>query len=214
MKAVYVAPVSTPLTLDEAIDRMRQGIHVATGEPPSNTALALALAKTALETGRWKSMWNWNWGNIKAGESFDGMYTCITLNEVLNGKTVWFAPGGQLDRKGGDVTGLAWAVPPGHPQTRMRAYANGYDGAQEYVSFVADGRYADAWARLLEGDAVGYVHALKLKGYFTADEATYARGVQSLFREFALRIEERTPTDPAPPLDPNDEPTKPDLDVA
>jgi len=157
--------------------RMRQGIYVATGVEPSDRALALALAKTALETARWKSMWNWNWGNIKAGENFEGMYTCISLNEVLEGKTVWFAPSGRLDVKGGRVIAEAYKVPPGHPQTRMRAYANGFDGAQEYVTFLANGRYRDAWARLLEGDPVGFVRELKAKGYFTADESSYRLGV-------------------------------------
>ncbi len=39
--------------------------------------LALALAKTALETGRWQRIWNSNFGNIKASESYVGQYTCI-----------------------------------------------------------------------------------------------------------------------------------------
>ncbi len=212
MNAVYVEPVLTPLTFDRAVECMRQGIHIATGEPPTERALALALAKTALETGRWQKMWNHNWGNVKCNDDYHGMFTCITLNEVINGRTVWFAPDGQLDRKDGDVTGLAWAVPPGHPQTRMRAYANGFDGAQQYVDFVANGRYRDAWARLLDGDAAGYVHELKRKGYFTADEATYRRAVERIHAEFLELL--RRDTVPAPPLEPDDlEETKPDLDL-
>jgi hypothetical protein len=215
MKAVYVEPVKTPLTFDEAADRMQQGILVATGIAPTTKALALALAKTALETARWQSMYCHNWGNIKAGDSYVGMYTCIPLNEVLNGKVVWFDPKGQLDRKGGGLVGVEWGVPPGHPQTRMRAYANGFDGAQQYVDFVANGRYKDAWARLLDGDAPGYVRALRAKGYFTADEATYLRGVESLFREFHAKLEARRDTDPAPPLEPDHgEETVPDKGVA
>lgn len=203
MKAVYVDPVLTPLTFDEAAERMQQGILVATGVAPTTAALALALAKTALETGRWQKMWNGNWGNIKAGDDYEGMYTAFPCNEVIGGKVVWFDPSGQLDRKGGDVTGLAWAVPPAHPQCRFRAYANGFDGAQQYVDFVANGRYAEAWARLLDGDAAGYVHALKLKGYFTADEATYLRGVEKLFREFQRKLERKRDTDPEELLPPD-----------
>ena len=30
--------------------------------------VALALAKTALETGRWTAIWCDNWGNVKAGD--------------------------------------------------------------------------------------------------------------------------------------------------
>jgi hypothetical protein len=203
LKAVYVDPILTPLTFDEAADRMQQGILVATGIAPTTKALALALAKTALETGRWQKMWNGNWGNIKAGENYEGMFTAFPCNEVLNGKTVWFSPEGQLTGKGGEIVGVTWAVPPAHPQCRFRAYANGFDGAQQYVDFVANGRYAEAWNRLLDGDVVGYVRQLKIRGYFTADEATYLRGVESLFREFHNALEERRDTDPSELLPPD-----------
>ncbi len=206
VKAVYVAPFKTPLTFAEAAKAMRQGILVATGEHPSNAALALALAKTALETGRWQSMWNNNWGNVKAGAEYYGMYTCITLNEVLNGRTVWFAPEGELVRKDGPLKYAPLAVPPGHVQTRMRAYANAYDGAQQYVDFVANRRNRAAWQRLLAGDPAGYVHALKVKGYFTADEATYRRGVERIFAEYLSGLE--TLRDAA-----DDEETQPDLEL-
>ncbi len=206
VKAVYVPPVKTPLTFAEAARSMRQGIYVATGEQPTNAALALALAKTALETGRWQSMWNYNWGNVKAGAEYHGMYTCITLNEVLNGRTVWFAPEGELVRKDGPLKYEPLLVPPGHAQTRMRAYANAYDGAQQYADFVANGRYRDAWQRLLAGDPAGYVHALKMKGYFTADEATYRRGVERIFAEYLSGLE--TLRDAA-----DDEETQPDLEL-
>ena len=211
MRATYVEPAKTPLTFEQAFAAMQQGILVATGIAPTTAALALALAKTALETGRWQSMWNFNWGNVKAADSYEGMFTCYPCNEVIGGKVEWFDPAGALDSRGGRLVGAGWDVPPGHPQTRFRAYANEFDGAQQYVDFVANGRYRDAWARLLEGDAAGYVHALKLKGYFTADEATYSKGVESIFREFVTKLETMK-TDPAPPLEPDHlEETQPDV---
>jgi hypothetical protein len=51
---------------------------------------------------------------------------------------------------------------------------------------------------LLAGDAVGYVHQLKAKGYFTADEATYAKGVVLLRNEFLARLRGEAP---APKVD-------------
>ena len=50
------------------------------------------------------------------------------------------------------------------------------------------GRYKSAWAAPLQGDAREDVHRLKVAGYFTADEAAYMRGVESLFREMLSRI--------------------------
>lgn len=189
MIATYVPPRLTPLTFDDAAEAMRAALRDKLKANPTPEALALALAKTALETGRWKSIWCANWGNIKASATYEGMYTCITLNEVIGGKVVWFAPEGQLaGGRGTPVVGKVYDVPPGHPQTRMRAYANRFDGAFAYVDFVSGGRYAHAWIRLLAGDAPGYIRALKAKGYFTADEATYAKAVISLQKEFIAKL--------------------------
>jgi hypothetical protein len=189
MLAAYVPPKTTPLTFDEAAQSMSSAMAALLGETPATPTLALALAKTALETGRWSAIWNGNWGNIKASDKHEGLFTCIVLNEVIGPAVVWFAPDGQLNRKGGTVIGKVYPVPDGHPQTRMRAYPTADDGALDYCRFVAGGRYAAAWELLLKGDAVGYVHALKAKGYFTADEATYTKGVVSLQREFIAKLE-------------------------
>jgi hypothetical protein len=161
--------------------------------------LALAMAKCALETGRFQKIWNWNFGNIKAGESYVGMFTCITLNEVLieNGVPVvkWFAPDGPVIRlQGGGFTPTSAprvAVPPGHPQTRMRAHANRFDGAYSYADFM-QARPA-MWGALQLGEPVAFVGAMKAARYMTADADVYARSVTSLFHEFRLRLEGRTP---------------------
>lgn len=193
MKAVYTEPVRTVFTFEQAEAAMRWALKCQLDADPRDEVVALALAKTALETGRWKSCWNGNWGNIKAGEKYEGQYTCILLNEVLRrgGRdvVVWFRPEGEL--VGGPTSPLKGApipVPEGHPQTRMRAYANHYDGALSYVEFVAGGMYAKAWQSLLRGDATQYVYDLKAKGYFTADVNIYAKSVDSIFREFLSRI--------------------------
>jgi hypothetical protein len=197
MRAVYVEPKRTPIPFSTAVDCMRWALQFEIGAPPSVEVLALALAKTALETGRWTQIWNANWGNVKAPDTYEGMFTCITLNEVLLGRgVVWFAPEGELTAapsRGGRITGKTWPVPDGHPQTRMKAFANEYNGVESYVDFIKNGRYAQAWLRLLAGDAVGYVHQLKARGYFTADEAPYAKGVVSLQREFAARLRQEAP---------------------
>jgi hypothetical protein len=188
MLAIYVPPRITPLSFDQAASCMRAALRDKLGKEPTREALALALAKTALETGRYKAIWNDNFGNVKAGETYQGMFTCITLNEVLrrNGKdiVVWFAPEGELTGKGGKLVGQPIPVPDGHPQTRMRAYANEFDGAFSYIDVMADGHFAGAFQRMLVGDGAGMVHQMKLAHYFTADEAAYAKGVLSIQREY------------------------------
>lgn len=213
MLATYVHARLTPLSFEEAQTALASALRQQIGKWPSREALALALAKTALETGRWKAIWNYNFGNVKAGEKYAGSYFCIELNEVLSGKVVWFSPRGRLDRKGGTVVAEPFEDPPGHPQTRMRAYPNAFEGAEAYVKFVAGGRYAAAWQLLLAGDAAGYVHALKVAGYFTADEATYAKGVVSLQREFLGKLDGRNPEPASVPPPTPDAPARFDTDT-
>lgn len=172
MIAVYVAPVKTTMTLAEAASALRTALSAGRSELIRDDVLALGLAKSALETGRWRSMWNWNWGNIKAGPQYAGMYTCIRLNEVLGGKVVWFNP----DSEG-------HAVPPGHPQTRMRAFANRYDGAYAYVEALTR-MFPRSYEALLGADPGQFVRTLKAERYFTAAEGPYLTGVQKLQNEF------------------------------
>lgn len=193
MIAVYVPPFKSPMTLAEAARALQAALASGRTEAVRNDVLALALAKSALETGRWRSMWNWNWGNVKAGESYAGMFTCISLNEwlVRNGKPrlVWFAPPGEL--VAGPDSALAHpalSVPPGHAQTRMRAYANRYDGAHAYVDALVT-HFPRSYQVLWGADPNAFVRMLKNERYFTAAEGPYATAVASLQREFlkALR---------------------------
>ena len=200
MKAVYVESKKTPMTFTEAHACMKWALQTHIGKAPTDEVLALALAKTALETGKWSAIWNSNWGNVKAQNSYEGMFTCIFLNECLvrGGKTVtvWFSPEGELSAhpsKGGKLIAPPLPVPDGHPQTRMRAFANNYDGVDCYVSFVASGYYKAAWAALLKGDATAYVHALKTAGYFTAPEDVYTKSVVAIQKEMLAKIRNQAP---------------------
>ncbi len=191
MIATFTEDTLTPFAFEEADEAMTAALPRGS----SVQVRALALAKTALETARWKKIHCSNWGNIKAGNDFAGMFTAFACGEELKEGSCWFDPDGTIKNltKGTVTRPVAYEVPPGHPQTRFRAYANRFDGAFEYVDFVNNGRYAQAWLSLLAGDAVGYVHNLKLKGYFTAAEAPYAAGVVSMQREFAAKLQGRHP---------------------
>lgn len=194
MLATYVNPRRTVLTFSEAAEAMRAMLRDdgrgGLGPAPRRDVLALALAKCALETGRFQKMYCWNFGNIKAGSTYRGMFTCILLNEVIGGTVQWFAPEGPVLRKqdGGLVpVGARVPVPDGHPQTRMRAHANRFDGCFAYGDFMRS--RSAMWAALHLGEPIAFVRAMKAARYFTADEAPYAKAVASLFREFSLKLE-------------------------
>lgn len=192
MIATWIADKLTPLTWEQDCASMRWALEQALGSRPSDTCQALAQAKCALENGRGRSMHRNNRGNVKAGVKFEGMYCTFELNEVLreNGRDVvaWFSPLGRISGRGGKVIAEPYEDPPGHPQTRMRAYANEYDGADAYIQFMLTPRFRPAFERMKAGDAVGMVHAMKVAGYFTADEAQYASAVASIHREFLGKL--------------------------
>ena len=196
MLATWTHDKITQLSFDRAVPAMRYALTNALGSKPSDACLALALAKCALETGRWKSCHAWNWGNVKAGEKYAGMYCTFELNEVLAGKVVWFSPLGRLDGRGGKVIAEPFDDPPGHPQTRMRAHENEFAGADAYVDFMvngSNGRFKPAFERMKAGDAAGMVHLMAQAGYFTAPESDYERGVASINREFLGKLAGQSP---------------------
>lgn len=161
----------------EAAYTLRKAWHRVYGKYPSNKSLAVLWAKSALETGRWKFIHCYNFGNIKKKwptkySPDDGHFFCMyRCGEVLNGKHQIFEPP--------------------HPQTHFRGYKTIEDGAEDYLRFVSQQtRYAKAWQKVIEGDPVGYSHELKVAGYYTADLKRYTARVVRLFNEFLKRQDE------------------------
>lgn len=162
-------------------------------EVPPNQCIAVLMAQSALETGRWKSCYQWNLGNIKPGSKWGGDVFQIRLNEVIGGKVVWFDPP--------------------HPQTNMRAYPTLTDAAADYL-WLLRRRFSSSWTPVLTGDPVAFSQALKRQGYYTADEPPYTRAVKSLFSEFLRLLNTHESDAPPPPDDPPDtEPDYPELEA-
>jgi hypothetical protein len=143
----------------------RSAYETVVGVTPSNDCIALLVAHSALETGRWKSIHCFNLGNEKASQEYAGLYCQFRCNEVINGKVQWFDPP--------------------HPQCNFRAFQSLESGAIDHLRFLSQReRYAKAWLAAKSGDPAAFVHALKAGGYFTADEGPYLSAVKSLFEEY------------------------------
>ena len=202
MKAIYVPPRKTPLAPVEASRGYRAAVTALTGMVPSPQGVAVLHAHGALETGHFGSMFNFDAGNIKANAEYEGFFTSILLNEVLdrgNGpKTYWFAPEGELTSKGGTIVpGTESAVPPGHPQTRLRAYETAAKGLEDKIDFLMGTHWRSALDLALAGQAEAYARRLKRLGYYTAPEDPYARGVSLLYKKY-LPVALETNEEPAP----------------
>ena len=190
----FVQDKITALTAAEAAYAFREGWYKVLGYYPSNRSLAVLLAKSGLETGRWKKIHNYNFGNIKKKRKPDDghTFTMFPCSEILKGKEVFFKPP--------------------HIQTHFAAYPTTPAGAEGYIRFVSQkDQYKKAWQKVIEGDPSGYCHELKLAGYYTANEVKYTENVVCMFSEFmnkmttllAWKPEEidNRDTDPAPPPD-------------
>lgn len=61
---VELEPRKTPATFEQMTGAYVRAYRNAMGEAPGNRLLAMLLAQSALETGQWQSMWEWNPANI------------------------------------------------------------------------------------------------------------------------------------------------------
>jgi len=180
MRATYIPDRITVYDPERLAAALRQACSKVTGKTPPDAAICVLMAQIALETGRGKAAHDWNLGNIKCSSTYMGFFTCFRCNEIIHGKVEWFSP---------DTGGFS--VPPGHPQTRFRAYREMISGVLDYVAFLArpTSRYRSAWLCALTGDATGYVHELRRRGYFTADETRYRLGVVSLVNTYKAAVD-------------------------
>lgn len=184
MIGTYVPAKRTPVTPDALRDALRACL-AARGVSANERALTVLVAMSAHETGEWRSCWNYNLGNVKAGETWPGLYTCLTnVWEVLNGVTRWFSPRGETAGKNGPLKGPEYATPPGHPQTRFRAYSNLVDGVDGFAAKMT-GMYRKSLDVLLAGGTSdAFIAALKRQRYFTGDLIKYQASVRRFCDKF------------------------------
>ena len=167
----HVAPARTPLTGSQAADALQSAWQGAMGRAPSQHTLSILVGQWAHETGRGSAMLNYNFGGIK-GTSPSGASTVYATHEGSGTSAVQI-------------------------RDRFRAYDSPEQGASDYLSLLQR-RYPDALHAAERGDPVGFVQALKARGYFTGDETAYAKSVAGLAqRALALGFDEIGASDAA-----------------
>ncbi len=193
MLGTYVSPIRTPVSPSALKEGLRLQLVRLLTHAPSEHALDVLVAASAFETGRWKSCWNFNLGNVKAESTWTGEYTCLAnVREVIQGVERWFSPEGETAGKGGPVIGQRYSLPPGHPATRFRAYPDIESGCEGWVEKLAK-RYRESLELLLAGcSSDDFIASLKRQGYFTGELDAYQAGVRSIQAEF----EGRQPSQP------------------
>jgi hypothetical protein len=157
-KTGTVGVVRTPLTSGEAANALTRAWTEVVGDQPTGETTALLTAQWAHETGRGASMFNYNFGGIK-GEGPSGLSVA------------------QRTREG-------WGATERTIVDRFRAYESADQGAVDYVKLLVK-RFPEAVEAARKGDATGFVHGLKTRGYFTGDQGAYTRSVHRLASEFS-----------------------------
>ncbi|MFA5758623.1 MAG: hypothetical protein WC942_04600 [Clostridia bacterium] len=211
----YIPDTVKQLSEAEAAYALREAWFRIYNKYPSDNSLAILWAKACLETGRWKHIHCYNFGNIKKKRNPDDGFF-FTMYEC--GEEVSLSIANDLVKKDNSLVKIlktyssadgskraSIKILPPHAWTHFRATKTVEDGAEQYIRFVSQSsRYAKAWQKVIEGDPRGYSHELKIAGYYTASETLYTSGVIRLFNEFQKRKEEflnyKHDTEPAPPL--------------
>ena len=66
----------TPLTREQAAQALSAAYRQLMGALPTAGVMALLLAQSALETGNWQKIHNFNFGNAKAGVDYPLIVSC------------------------------------------------------------------------------------------------------------------------------------------
>jgi hypothetical protein len=201
-----LAPKTTTAAAEDVAAAFKAAAEAA-GLKPTAELLGVLLAQSALETGHWKLMYNFNFGNVKASDKWiaaGGSYTYydkkpphaeapVTENLSAASKDYWLArakprtDGGEgLDMVVGRQLAdgrfycLFW---PSHEQARFRAFETLEAGAAAFLRKLT-GRYKAALTPAAAGNVAGYVGTIHSLGYFTAGLQAYTRSVQALYRRY------------------------------
>ena len=160
MQGGQVPATATPVSPQDMYNALESAWPGIVGGTPTRESLLTLLAQWSLETASGASMIQYNVGNFKATDSYiqgGGMYTSFMTTE---------GSGATLQ----------------HLSQNFKAYPDLVSGVSDYLSAMI-GRFGSAWPYVVSGDVDGFAQALKDEGYYTADESTYAAGLESRYSQ-------------------------------
>lgn len=172
----------TPVSPESVFIALASAWQLLTNTPPDRKMIHILHAQSALETGHWRSVMNYNLGGAKRHEPCDWTYFTTTERFIPSVADKYLAsskPGAEvtlLKEEGGYKT-LRFAG-----KQQMNCFASWDtldDAARDHLALLFK-RFPKAVERAKLGDAKGYVAELKKGGYFTASEDEYSKTVASI----------------------------------
>jgi flagellum-specific peptidoglycan hydrolase FlgJ len=162
-----------------------------TGSPPERRVLHILHAQSALETGHWKSLWNYNLGGAKKHGQCDWTYFTTTERFRHADADKYLAsskPGSEVALVKQDATHKTLRF---SGRQQMNCFASWEDldtAAKDHIALLFR-RFPTAIERAKAGDVDGYVRELKKRGYFTASEQEYMKAVGSIARSYEKKLQ-------------------------
>jgi flagellum-specific peptidoglycan hydrolase FlgJ len=161
----FVKAVKTNITKDEFISSLKKAWPVVFPDIQiSERGVDILWAHTAMETGNFQSMYNYNLGNIKATPKYsqNKKWTSFSGGEVIDGKTYKFTAA--------------------HPMNYSRSYDSLDEAMVDYLKILG-GRFKSALMEAVNGNVESFSKQLKEQGYYTADEKKYTNAIKALLNE-------------------------------
>lgn len=180
---------ATPVTPEQVFLALGTAWQMLTGTPPDRKVLHILHAQSALETGHWKSIMNFNLGGAKKHGDNDWCYFTTTerFKDDVAQRYVSSSKPGEVTvlKQGEGFTTLKFS---GKQQMNCFASWETLDAAAKAHLELLFNRYPKAIERARIGDAKGYVRELKKGGYFTASEDEYTKIVDSIARSYTRKL--------------------------
>ena len=182
---------ATPVSPEAVFISLASAWQSLTGSMPDRQMLHIFHAQSALETGHWKSVSNYNLGGAKRHGDCD--WTYFTTTERLPSETAdkYVAS----SKPGAEVTvlkvdqGFKTLRFSGKQQMNCFASWETLDDASRDHLLMLFRRFPKAVERAKAGDPKGYVKELKKAGYFTASEDEYSKIVESIAKSYTKKLE-------------------------
>lgn len=162
MADVLLRAVRTPLDVSDVYAALRMAWRIQVRTEPTRAQLLTMMAQVWLETGAGASAYGYNLGGIKWTRGCGHDYYAVQTHEVIDGRDVVLAQ-------------------------NFRSYASLDDAAEDYVSLLR-GTFGFAWPAIEAADCTDYARRLRLRGYYTANEAQYAAGLRARYAQLDAQL--------------------------
>jgi len=172
MPAKLVPLMKTPYAIADMVKALITTWYKIYNAYPSKESIGVIFSQWSLETGQGKSCYNNNFFNVKY----------VSKNPDLDSDNVkyFMLPNTwEIDSSGQKVI-----YQPPHPQTWFLAFDTLDDCMQYQFDLLMNKRYKEAWTAVESGNPAAFAHLLKLKGYYTAPESDYVKGLNFFFNKF------------------------------